>query len=145
MKRDVVSRLLALRRLHERRAFEQLAVCESARSAARRQAEAAREASRRQEDAAGARDGELLSGLVGKPVSQTTLVRLQAEREDMCLASADLRAVVANADESVRQREEEVAEAQKAALRRQKAVLKLEAFAKRRDRIARRMAELSED
>ena len=145
MKRDVVAQLLALRRMHEKRAFEQLAVSESARAAARKDAEAAREASRQHEEEASARDGQMLSGISGKAVSQATLSRLLAEREDMRLESADLRAAIQSADDGLRRREEEVAEAQRAAQLRQKAVLKLESFAKKRDRQARRLAELAED
>jgi hypothetical protein len=146
MKRDVAAELLDLRRLHEQRALEALAKCESALNAARKAASDAQEETRHYVTAARTQEGELIAQLTGKPADSTEISRLQSIRDNMTFTVKKLRAAEARAHSNTEQAQQNVADAQEAVRQRQRSVLKLENFVqKQRLRIERWRTELAEE
>jgi hypothetical protein len=146
MKRNVAAQLLALRRLHEQRAFETLAKSEATLKNATKAVSDAREETLHYEAGARVEEGELIAELTGKPVSSAEIGRLQSIRADMSVTAGKLRAAEVRASSNAQQAQQEVVNAQEAVRQRQKAVLKLETFVqKERHRVERKRAELAEE
>jgi hypothetical protein len=146
MKRDVAAELLDLRRLHEQRALEALAKCESALNAAKQAVRDAQEETRDYVAAARTKEGELIAQLTGKPADNTEITRLQSIRDSMSFTVRKLRAAETHAHSRTEEAQQDVADAQEAVRQRQRAVLKLENFVeKQRLRIERWRTELAEE
>jgi hypothetical protein len=113
MKRSALDRLLELRDRRAQKALETLTVRQGAQRRAKQQAEQAQQEALQHAEASQERERALTASLMGQPISQAVLRRLQDNLDIMAIEQGDLRAQAAAARQELAERDSELQKARK--------------------------------